>query len=145
MSRASRRRRRPSVKLVLASAVVVGLLSAFASLMMPVHVTFVGDPILRLQSFEGRPGGPVAGVDCGNAFDGLGAGGGEEPAGIYELARDRACREAATRRALSAGAAGAVLVVVAALALTASTTASERPSSSASSSEAGVQPSQTPP
>ena len=102
-------------RMVLAGLVLVGLMAAGASLAVPVDASFGDDPILRLRAFGRSQEAPVDSVDCGSAIEGLRAD--EAPPTIYDLARDRACREESRRRTLAAAAAVSVVLVLAFLAL----------------------------
>jgi hypothetical protein len=104
-------------------AVVTGLLAAAAMLLLPVDAAVGRDPLLRLRTFDAAPA--TAGtVDCGPALGD--ARSGEGAADLLGLARDDACRQAADRRVLSAGAAAAVVALTGLLALVASSTRSGR-------------------
>lgn len=100
---------------------VLGLLSSFAMLLVPVNAAFGDDPLLRLRSVGGPA--PDVEVDCGNAIGSLDGSGGVT---LYDLARDSACRSAASRRVAIAVAVGALLVLTGSLALV--TRGGERPS-----------------
>jgi hypothetical protein len=98
---------RPSPRQLSVSVVVLGVLAGLACLVVPVDAAFADDPLLRLQPFSPALDQVVTDVDCGvpvsnfaRRSDGL---------GLYALARDDACREAATRRAATAVAAAAVI------------------------------------
>ena len=101
-----------------AAAVVLGVLSAVAVVLVPVNVTFAEDPILRLRSFDTASGGPATKVACGSALSGLRPG--SDAVTLYGIARDRACRDASEKRALTALAAGAIVVLLGCLGLAAS-------------------------
>ncbi|MEA2703783.1 MAG: hypothetical protein QOD63_1728 [Actinomycetota bacterium] len=97
-------------------AVLTGLAGAAAMLLLPVDATVGGDPLLRFRSFDAAPAAAGT-VDCGPV---LGAAPDTDTkADLYGLASDEACREAADRRMLSAGAAGAVVVLTGLLAFAA--------------------------
>ena len=102
--------RLPGRRSLLAAAVVLGVLSAAAAVLLPVKAAFGDDPILRLRSLDTASAGPVSGVECGSALSGLQ--GGDDTVTLYGIARDRACRDAASRRLLSAVAAGAIVVLL---------------------------------
>jgi len=99
-------------------AVVLGVLSAVAVVFLPVEAAFGDDPILRLRSFDAASGGPATTVGCGSALTGLQ--GGADTVTLYGIARDRACRDASTRRVLIAVAAGAIVVLLGSQSLAAS-------------------------
>lgn len=89
-----------------ASIAVLGVVSAAAVLLVPVTAALGDDPLLRLRSFGQQPAQTE--VDCGSALRGLRASGGVT---LYDLARDSACRDAASRRVAIAVAVAAVLVL----------------------------------
>ena len=101
-----------------AAAVVLGVLSAVAVVLLPVNATFGEDPILRLRSFNTAAGGPATKVACGSALNGLRPG--SDAVTLYGIARDRACRDASERRVLTALAAGALVLLLGGLGLAAS-------------------------
>ena len=104
------RLRLPGRRSLLVAVVVIGVLSAAAAVLLPVKAAFGDDPILRLRSLDTASAGPVTDVECGSALGGLQ--GGHDTVTLYGIARDRACRDAASRRLLSAIAAGAIVVLL---------------------------------
>ncbi len=89
--------------------VIVGLAVTTLLLLLPVHVSFGDDPVLRLQGFDRQRSFLATSVSCGPAPSNLTA-----PEGIrtlYEVARDAACHRAGVRRVWLAVAVGSVLVV----------------------------------
>ena len=92
-------------------------------LLLPVDAAVGSDPLLRLRTFDAAPA--TAGtVDCGPVLGDAATDDGR--ADLYGMARDKACREAADRRMLSAGAAAAVVALTGLLALAASSTRARR-------------------
>ena len=104
------RLRLPGRRPLLAAVVVLGVLSAATAAFLPVRAAFGDDPILRLRSLDTTSAGPVTDVECGSALRGLQ--GGDDAVTLYGIARDRACRDAAARRLLSAFAAAAIVVLL---------------------------------
>jgi hypothetical protein len=100
----------PGRRQVSAAAIAVGMLSALAVVFLPVDAAFGDDPILRLRSFDSTSGGPATEVECGTAFEGLRGEGGRVT--LYGIARDRACRDAASRRVSASVAAAGIIVVL---------------------------------
>ena len=89
---------------------MLGVLSAATVVLMPVEAAFGDDPILRLRSFDSTSAVPATEVACGTVLSGLRGSG--ETVTLYGIARDRACREAASRRVLTALAVGAIVVLL---------------------------------
>lgn len=106
----ARRLRLPGRRPLLVAAVLLGVVSAAAAVFLPVEAAFGDDPILRLRSVDSASAGPVTEVGCGSALSGLQGGG--DTVTLYGIARDRACRDAASRRVLTAVAAGAIVVLL---------------------------------
>ena len=109
---------RSDLRQLSAAAVVLGVLSAVAVVFLPVHATFGDDPILRLRPYDTAAGGPATTVRCGSALNGLRPG--SDAVTLYGIARDRACRDASAKRALTAVAAGALVVLLGCVGLAAS-------------------------
>ena len=106
---------RPSPRQLSAALPVLGVLVGVAVLVLPVRVGFADDPLLRLQPFSATLDRVATEVDCGAAFGNLGRRSGG--VSLYGLARDDACREAASRRAATAVAAAAVIGLLGLVAL----------------------------
>jgi len=98
-----------------ATVAVLGVLIAAAFLILPVDASVDDDPLMRLRTFDAAPTSALS-VECGTALDEAPPSGG---ASLYDLARDNACRDASTRRLLTAGAAGAVVALSGLLAMAA--------------------------
>ncbi len=109
---------RSDLRQLSAAAVLLGVLSAVAVVFLPVHATFGDDPILRLRPYDTASGGPATAVRCGSAVNGLRPG--SDAVTLYGIARDRACRDASEKRALTALASGALVVLLGCLGLAAS-------------------------
>ena len=108
-----RLRRRPSPRQLGVALVVLGVLSGLACLVVPVEAAFGDDPLLRLQPFSPGAASQVTEVDCGVPVTNLGRR--SQGLSLYGVARDDACREAASRRAATAVAAAGVIGVLALL------------------------------
>ena len=102
-------------------AVVTGLVGTAAMLLLPVDAAVGSDPLLRLRTFDAAPAAAGT-VDCGPVLGEAGDAGGR--ADLYGMASDDACQEAADRRLLSAGAAGAIVVLTGLVVLSAITRSS---------------------
>jgi hypothetical protein len=103
MSRRARRLPRPprpSARQLSATLAVLGLVAGLAFLLIPVEAAFGDDPLLRLQSFSPGIAAGATVVDCGRPVSNFGRR--ADGLSIYDLARDDACRHAASRRAASA-------------------------------------------
>jgi hypothetical protein len=98
---------------------VLGVVIGFAFLSLPVDAKVDSDPLLRLRNFDAAPAA-ASSVECGTALGEARAGSGG--ASLYDLARDEACRTAALRRLLTAGAAGSVVALSGLLAMAAAST-----------------------
>ena len=98
---------RPSPRQLSASLAVLGVLTGLACLVVPVDAAFADDPLLRLHPFSSALEQAVTDVDCGVPVSNFGRR--SQGFGLYALARDDACREAATLRAATAVAAAAVI------------------------------------
>jgi hypothetical protein len=107
---------RPSPRRLSAALVLLGVLAGVAFLVVPVDAGFSNDPLLRLQAFGSGSSPATTGVDCGAPLANLRRRG--DGLSLYSLAKDRACRSAASRRAATAVAAGGVLGLLGALGLT---------------------------
>ena len=118
-----RQLRPPGRRQLSVAAIVVGLVSAVAVVFLPVEAAFGDDPILRLRSFDATSGGPATEVECGSALEGLRSEAGTVT--LYGIARDRACRDAASRRVLTALAAVGILGVLGLYGLASSSIRSE--------------------
>ena len=94
---------------------VVAVLTGVAFLLLPVEAAFAGDPLLRLQAFTTATPPAVAGVRCGSPLANLARH--SDGLSLYSLARDRACRQASSRRAAAAVAATAVIALLGAVGL----------------------------
>ena len=106
----------PSVGKLSVMLVVLGLGAGVAFLVVPVDAAFGNDPLQRLQPFSPALDGAVTEVDCGLPVSNLARRSGG--LSLYGLARDDACRAAASRRAASAVAAAAVIGLLALIGLT---------------------------
>lgn len=102
-----RRLPRPSPRRLSAAVAVLGLLGGLAILVVPVEAAFADDPLLRLQPFSPTLERAVTEVECGSPVTNLGRR--SDGLSLYGLARDGACREAASRRAATAVAAAGVV------------------------------------
>lgn len=112
--------RRPSARRLGAALAVLGVVGAAALLLLPVDAAFAGDPLLRLRSLGSTDAQPATTVHCGWAAGSLGRG--SESLSFYDVARGRACRQAASRRAAVGVAAGAVVALLGLLGMTVSAT-----------------------
>ena len=101
---------RPDLRQLCIAAVVLGVLSAVTVMFLPVEAAFGDDPILRLRSFDSTSAGPATEVDCGSVVSGIQGSG--DTVTLYGIARDRACRDAASRRVVTAVAATAIVVLL---------------------------------
>ena len=108
--------RRVRARRLAATVAILGVMIAAAFLTLPVDATVDDDPLMRFRSFDAAPAAALS-VQCGTALgparDGTGG------ASLYDLARDNACRDAALRRLLTAGAAGSVVALSGLLAMAA--------------------------
>jgi hypothetical protein len=93
----------------LLAGVIVGLAVTAVLLLVPVHVSFCDDPVLRLQGFDRQRSFLATSVSCGAAPANLVAV--EGTRSLYEVARDAACHRAGVRRVWLAVSVGSVLVV----------------------------------
>lgn len=98
---------RPSPRRLSAALTVVGLLGGLAFLIVPVEAALDDDPLLRLVPFSPALAQAVTQVDCGAPVSNIGRQAADSS--LFALARNGACRSAATRRAATAVAASAVI------------------------------------
>jgi len=98
--------------------VVLGVLAGIAILVVHVDTAFADDPLLRYGRFDGAEAG-VTDIDCGAPVSNLLRH--SEGLSLYGLAKDDACRDAASRRAATAVAAGGLVAVLGLVALTTAT------------------------
>ncbi|HEX2047871.1 MAG TPA: hypothetical protein VHF27_08905 [Acidimicrobiales bacterium] len=101
---------RPSPRQLTAAVAVLGVLAGLAVVVLPVRAAFGDDPLLRLQPFSPALDHAVTEVDCGAAVGNLGRR--SEGVSLYGLARDGACREAASRQVATAVATVTVIGVL---------------------------------
>ncbi|HYX44940.1 MAG TPA: hypothetical protein VE760_07850 [Acidimicrobiales bacterium] len=106
---------RPSARQLSAAVAVLGVLAGLAVLVVPVRAAFADDPLLRFQPFSPALDRVATDVDCGSPVGNFGRR--SDGLSIYDLARDGACREAASRRAAMAVAATAVIGLLGLIAL----------------------------
>ncbi len=100
---------RPSPRRLGAVVAVLGVVTAAAFLVVPVDAAFADDPLLRYGRFGGSD--PVTtDIECGAPLSNLLRR--SDGVSFYGVARDDACRQAASRRAATAVAAGGVAVVL---------------------------------
>ena len=99
--------RRPSPRRLSAALAVLGVLAGLACLLVPVEAALDDEPLLRLAPFSPALTDVVTDVDCGSPVSNIG----RRPVdlSLYALARDGACRDAATRRMATAVAATGVI------------------------------------
>lgn len=102
-----RRIRRPSPRKLSVALALLGMVAGLAVLVLPVQAAFADDPLLRLQPFSPALDQVVTEVDCGAAVSNLGRR--SDGISLYGLARDGACRAAASRRVATGVAATAVI------------------------------------
>lgn len=98
---------RPTPRRLSATLAVLGVLAGLASLLVPVEADLGEEPLLRLAPFSPALAEVATQVDCGSPVSSLGRRSGD--LSLYALARDGACRDAATRRVATAVAATAVI------------------------------------
>jgi hypothetical protein len=101
---------RPSPRRLSATLAVLGILAGLACLLVPVEADLAKEPLLRLAPFSPALAEVVTQVDCGSPMGNIGRRSGD--LSLYSLARDGACRDAATRRMASAVAATGVIGVL---------------------------------
>jgi hypothetical protein len=101
------RPRRPSARRLGAALAILGVLVGVACLIVPVEAALEDEPLLRLAPFSPALAEVVTQVDCGSPVSNIGRRPGD--LSLYSLARDGACRDAATRRVATAVAATAVI------------------------------------
>lgn len=102
LGRRSVRRLRLVSVLAAVGVVVLGLL-------VPLSVGFADDELLELGRLDPELSPPAPQADCGSARRALDATSRVGTGSFYELARARACEDAARRRVLASVAGGAVL------------------------------------
>lgn len=127
---------RPSPPRLSAALAVLGLVAGFAFLLMPVEVAFDDDPLLRLQPFSQGLDQVVTEVDCGGALENLGRR--SDDLSLYGVARDEACRDAATRRTATAVAAVAVIGLLVLVTVAGGRSSANNPSRDADGASSGV-------
>jgi hypothetical protein len=98
---------RPSARRLSAALAILGVLAGLACLVVPVEAALDEEPLLRLAPFSPALTEVVTQVDCGAPVANIGRRTGD--LSLYSLARDGACRDAATRRMATAVAASAVI------------------------------------
>ncbi len=115
-----RRRRlpRPSARRLAGTVALLGVLATVVLLVIPVDAAFASDPLLRYGQFA-TPEPAATDVRCGAPVSNLLRR--SEGPSFYSLARDDACRTAASRRAATAAAAGALVVVLGLIGVAAAT------------------------
>lgn len=110
---------RPSPRRLSAALALLGILAGVAFLVVPVDAAFSGDPLLRLQALGSGSTAGATDVDCGAPLANLGHRG--DGLSLYTLARDRACRNASSRRTAAAVAVVGVVGVLGAIGLAGTT------------------------
>jgi hypothetical protein len=103
-------RARPSARQLSGWLALLGVLAGVAFLVLPVRAALGDDPLLRLQPFSPSLASGLIEVDCGSPVSNIGRR--SDGLSLYGLARDDACRHAASRRAATAVAAVAVIGVL---------------------------------
>lgn len=103
------RLRRPSPSKLSAALILLGLVAGLAFVLVPVDVSLGDDPLFRLQPFSPGLVSAATVVDCGRPVGNIGRT--SDGLSLYDLARDGACRAAASRR-VAAGVATASLIGV---------------------------------
>jgi hypothetical protein len=101
---------RPSPRRLSAALAVLGVLAGLACLLVPVDAALDDEPLLRLAPFSPALADVATEVDCGSPVSSIGRRPGD--LSLYALARDGACRDAATRRMATAVAVTAVIGVL---------------------------------
>lgn len=112
MKRPRRRRGhlpRPSARRLGGAVALLGVLAAAAFLVIPVDAAFASDPLLRYGQFA-TPEPAATDIRCGAPVSNLLRR--TDGVSFYSVARDDACREAASRRVASAVAAGSLIAVL---------------------------------
>lgn len=89
---------------------VFGLAVAAIFILVPVGTSFGDDPLLRLRQFDPELSPPDTTALCGSPLRAVRIR--SDGATLYELARDRACQDAAQRRLLVAVASGSAIVML---------------------------------
>jgi hypothetical protein len=98
---------RPSGRRLSAALALLGVLAGLALLLLPVDADLADEPLLRLSPFSPALAQGLTAVDCGSPVGNFGSG--SDGLSLYDLARDHACRAAASRRAAAAVAAPAAI------------------------------------
>ena len=106
---------RPSPRQLSVALAMLGVLAGLAFLVVPVEAAFADHPLLRLAPFSPALEQAVTAVDCGVPLGNLGRR--SDGVSLYGLARDDACRDAASRRVATAVAAAAVIGLLGLVAL----------------------------
>ncbi len=107
---------RPSRRRLSAAVALVGVLAGVAILVLPVDAAFAGDPLLRLpEAFGSAPAQATTGVDCGSPLGNLARR--DDGLSLYSVARDHACRDAASRRVATGVAVAGVVGLLGAVGL----------------------------
>ena len=109
---------RPSPRRLGAVVAILGVLASAALLIVPVDAAFADDPLLRLRPSDPAAHQAASRVDCGVALTSLRRR--SEGLTFYGLARDQACRQAGSRRAAAAVAAGGVVALLGLIGITGS-------------------------
>jgi hypothetical protein len=106
---------RPSGRRLSAAVALLGVVAGLAILLLPVAADLTGEPLLRLSPFSPSLAQGLTAVDCGSPVGNFGRS--SDGLGLYQLARDDACRAAASRRAATAVAVAAVIGLLGVLGL----------------------------
>jgi hypothetical protein len=101
---------RPSGRRLSGALALLGVVAGLALLLLPVEADLTDEPMLRLSPFSPALAQGLTAVDCGSPVGNFGPG--SDSLSLYDLARDHACRAAASRRAAAAVAAAAVIGVL---------------------------------
>ena len=107
---------RPSPRQLSVALTVLAVSAGLAVGVLPVRAAFADDPLLRLQPFSPGLDQVATEVDCGTPVSNLGRR--TDGVSLYGLARDGACREAATRRVGTGVAVAAVIGLLGLITLT---------------------------
>ncbi len=123
MNRSRPRRRRirlprPSARRMAGVLALLGVLAGVVLLVVPVDAAFASDPLLRLGRFA-PPAPASTDIRCGAPVSNLLRR--SDGVSFYSLARDHACQEAASRRAVTAVAAGSLVAVLGLIGVAAAT------------------------
>jgi hypothetical protein len=106
---------RPSRRRLSAAVAVLGIIAGLAILLVPMEADLADEPLLRLAPFSPSLAQGLTTVDCGSPLGNLGRT--SDGLALYDLARDRACGSAASRRVATAVAAAAVIGLLGTLGL----------------------------